>query len=73
MSRIPAQSPPHRGVARGSVDTTGRLMVACRFDEALFEAIYCAAASQNISFAEQVRRLCLVGLAVRAEKIEHAA
>lgn len=69
---IPAQSPPHRGVAKGSVDGSGRLMVSCRFDEHLYEEIYLAAAAQNISFAEQVRRFCLVGLAQRAQRTEAA-
>jgi hypothetical protein len=70
MSRIKAYSPPQRPVAKGSTDKLGHQLVACRFDEQLFEAIRTVAQASNVSFAEQVRRFCLAQLAIRAAKHE---
>lgn len=61
MTAIPLEMTRHP-VARGFADKNGRMQVAVRMDETLFEAVHTLAASKNISFASQVRVLLRDGL-----------
>lgn len=62
MSAIDLHFSRQPRAAKGTVERNGRLMCACRFDEAMFDEINRLATAANISFAEQVRRLCQKGL-----------
>lgn len=68
MSEIDAHRTPRRNTAIGSVDPAGRLTVACRFDEELFEEIRGMAVANGVAFAEQVRRLVRCGLQTQLKR-----
>jgi hypothetical protein len=57
-----------RRPARGNVDRSGRLTVACRFEEPTFEAISALCQTTRKSFAQVVRELTSEALAARASK-----
>lgn len=61
MTAIPLEMTRHK-VARGFLEKNGRLQVAVRMDETLFEAVHKLAQAKNISFAAQVRILLRDGM-----------
>lgn len=72
MSAIPLEITRHK-VARGHVEKNGRLQIAIRMDEDVFEGVHALAQARNISFASQVRILLQDGLNRAAGAREVAA
>lgn len=62
MSEIVPARLGRKNTATGSLDESGRLTVACRFDNEMFQEIRGMARGNGVSFAEQVRRLVSCGL-----------
>lgn len=60
MSTFQTHRRSERPVAVGTIDRHGRMQVAVRFDEEMFEVIRVLAENNGRSFAEQVRVMCRV-------------